>query len=156
MGKKTTTKTTRIARRRTSNAAVQLTDPHLTALLSYIHGGRREDPDGRFAELYGRAAAAANGLLTSQPVSSAFELHIHRPTIYEAVSSTLKADLQHWTDPADSLRAFNAIEEAWHEQSIGERSVDDRDLTEMMPAYIDHAVYVGACLMYRLLKGGAR
>jgi hypothetical protein len=140
---------------RTSNA-VQLTDPHLTALLSFIDGARRDDPDGRFAEKYGHAAAAADVLLTSRPVSSAFELHIDRPTIYEAVSGTVKADIPNWTDPADSLRAFNAIQEAWHEESIGERSVDDRDITEMMPSYIEHAVYLGACLMYRLLNGGVR
>lgn len=135
----------------------QLTDPHLAALLSFIDGSRRDDYDGRFAAIYGRALAAADQMLTSLPVTSAFELHRDRPSIYEVICSAIEADIAATdTDPADTLRAFTSIQDAWHEDSVGERSVDDKDITNMMPSYIDHSVYVGACLMYRLLKGGAR
>ena len=71
--KKTPTRKARTVR---TSAPVQITDPHLTALLSFLDGARGEDPDGRTVGVYGRALAAADRLLTSLPITSAFELHI--------------------------------------------------------------------------------
>jgi hypothetical protein len=142
------------APRSSAKKPAPITDPLLAALLSFIDGARRDDDDGRFAELYGSALAAADRLLTSQPITSAFEMLRDRPTLHEEVSASIDADIQNWTNHKDTRRAFMAVQAAWREES--DDPVDPRHITEMMPAYIEHAVYLGACLMYRFLKGGVR
>lgn len=131
-----------------------LTDPRLAALLAFLDASRDDDQSGRRAALYARADAAAARLLDAQPITSAFALVGDRPTIYDEVCRTIREDVPNWTDPESSERAFNAIEDAWHERAGA--AVRAWDVTETMPSYIEHAVLLGACIMYRLLAGGAR
>lgn len=151
--KKTTTKA-RTTRRNTTPAP-PLTDARLVALLSFItNGDIHNDSDGRLADSFANSARSAWTMLTSQPVTSAFGLNIGRPTVYEEVSQCLAADICHWTDPKDSRRAFDTIEAARKQES--DDALNPADVNQMLDAYMDHSLLLGACLMYALLNGGAR
>jgi hypothetical protein len=131
-----------------------LRDPLLTALLSYIDGGAADDDDGRKAVIFGRALQGADRLLTSEPITSAFQLFADRPAMYEVVAESIVADLPNWTAPIETRRAFEAVEMARHDE--GPDTIDSSDVNMIANSYIDHGMLLGACLMYRLLKGGAR
>ncbi len=137
------------------DAAPPLTDPHLAALLLHIScSDGIHDNDGRHAARLAQSAASAHRLLTSQPITSAFGMYIDRPGVEEQVSANLLADIPNWTDPKDSRRAFKAIDAAL--ESAGPKTILANDVEEILPAYVYHSVQLGACLMYELLKGGAR
>ena len=136
------------------DAAPPLTDPHLTALLLHISCCDGIHDDGRHAARLAQSAASAHRLLTSQPITSAFGMYIDRPDVEEQVSANLLADIPNWTDPKDSRRAFKAIDTAL--DSAGPETIRANDVEEILPAYVYHAVQLGACLMYELLKGGVR
>ena len=72
------------SRKTTSPNVPALTDPHLIALLSYIDGN-----DGVKEEVYARANQAALAMLTSVPLSSAFDLLLDRPTLYGQICSLM-------------------------------------------------------------------
>ena len=152
MSKKTTK--TRTARKKTTPIP-PITDAHLIALLSFITYGDHKDDGGHSAATFANAARAAQSMLTTQPLTSAFGLLLHQPSVYDEVSKCLAAHIRHhWTDPKDSIRAFNAIETARREEN--DDDVKAHDVMDLLPSYMDQALLLGACLMYELLKGGAR
>ena len=129
------------------------TDPHLLALIMHIGNVHTDDRDSPGVMLLANADAAARTILTSQPLHSAFVLLLDRPSIYSEVRACVRKTAAHWTDPKDSVRAVEAMEAAWDEEADEVRYEDVRDT---MPGFIDAATIMGACLMYRLLKGGPR
>jgi hypothetical protein len=143
----------RTTRRRSAKAPI-FTNPHLTALLTYI-ARSGEDGDGRAAAQFERCMASAHTLFASYPLTSAFALFRDRPSIYDEVSANVRAEIQHWTDPKDSLRAFTAVDDARRDDSDSD-TVAANDINEVADSYIEQGVLLGACLMYQMLKGGAR
>jgi hypothetical protein len=140
--------------RRKRIATPQLTDAHLAALLMFLHGASPDDRGGRNGRQFAHADQAAQAMLTSYPLTSAFGVLLDRPVIYDEVAAALRADVPLWTNPKDTRRALEAIEDARNEKA--DAAVKANDIRDLLPAYIDSAVLVGACLMYRLLKGGER
>ncbi len=147
------TQKTKSPRIRKAQVPPTLSDPHLAALLLFI-GGVNSDDDGRAAARFARMQAAAATMLTTPPITAAFDLSVDRPDVYSVVGADVRQDLRTWTDPAGSKRAYDAIEAAWHEEN--DDRVSYKDVRDMLPSYIDAGVRLGACLMYELLKGGAR
>lgn len=124
-----------------------LTDPLLTALLMYIGNDSN-------ARTFVAADTVAQRMLTSQPITTAFEMYIDRPVVYEEIAEALRARMQDWTEPAASMRSLDAMEAARRDDSRA--SVAWRDVNSTLDSYIDTAMLAGACLMYRLLNGGGR
>jgi hypothetical protein len=145
------------ARRSVTPPAAAKLDPHLTALLSYITFGATEDEDGRVARGFGRAMAAADQLLTSEPQTSAFQLWRNRPSLNELVADAIAADLESWTDPRDSRRAFEAVDHVFPSlRAMVEHEGDEIEAT----AFTESGFLVGFAVSWLLMTtvndGGAR
>jgi hypothetical protein len=132
-----------------------MADAHLTALLMFLSGAAPNDKGQRTAAQFDAADGAARAMLTSHPLPNAFGAMRDRPIVYGEVAAALQSDLYAWTEPKETWRAFNAIESARNETGDADTLLAS-DVRDLLPAYIDTAVLVGACLMYRLLNGGSR
>lgn len=135
-----------------------LTDPHLVALLSYMDGGEGGEDDASFT----RANQVAMAMLTSLPLTTAYDMINGRPVLYDLICDYMLEDARRWTDHEDHraviLTASYRDEHGWggpdpdEPVTIGRRA----DLQFVTHMFAERSVFVGACLMYHLLKGDVR
>ena len=114
------------SKRRTSAKAQlpPLTDPHLVALLSFIDGSDARDTDAQ----YSRVNQAALAMLTSLPLTDAFDHKLNRPTLYGLICQCLLEEAKEWTDSEADRRVILA---ASYTDDIDTSDIDDQDPIEI-------------------------
>jgi hypothetical protein len=129
-----------------------LTDPHLVALLSFLDG----DTSGR-EESYARANQVAVSMLTSLPLSTAFYCELQRPEMYDLICRMMLAESAEWADPQDHgaiiRQASYDLDGGEFTDPVTAKRADLKFVTHM---FTEHSVFVGACIMYHMLKGSLR
>lgn len=134
--------------------AAALTDPMLTALLMYIDNAAGDDDNGSVAKKYAAAADAADAMLTSYPLTTAFGGILNRPNVADFVRAAVDANRSTSEQDDDHRQLHHRVTDGADdvEPITGERG----QWQSLLWAYSDEAVLIGATLMYRLLKGGTR
>lgn len=150
--KKTKTKT----RKTKKTAALPLTDPRLVALLMFLDG---DQPSG--VTEYASALSAADRLLTSYPLDEAFMKRNDRPDIAGLITEAVH---RHISNHEESDRICDLHATVMPDVVGASQMCGDHD--PISGAFIDHksllwnygeqGMLLGACLLYRLLTGGAR
>lgn len=143
-------KKTPAARRTTTRRTPKtppLTDLHLAALLLFLRGHCPSDvaPDQDIADLANRIIAAAPASLTCQ---------LGHPNVFHSLTDSVLANYQ--GAGKDSRSEATLLSEIL---SCGDKDITDTDSItafNVLVRCVDDAAVLGACLMYRLLKGGVQ
>ena len=138
--------------RRPKTAPSALTDPHLAALLLFVSG--THDDDGRHAADFAAALADTRERLTSQPLTSAFDWRRH-PSVEDQVRAAVATKIARIQDPYHSS-VGRLILDALNGDTEETIAVKRGALRTLVSDHIDAALLRGACVMYYLLKDGAR
>jgi hypothetical protein len=131
-----------------------LTDPHLVALLSFLNGDSGPEDD----RTYALANQVASAMLTSLPLTDAFDGHIDRPDLYDQICQLMTEESKHWADPAEHGAIIRQASYTLGDQTGDHDTVQARRASLQWVAHMlaERSVFVGACLMYHMLKGGVR
>lgn len=138
----TTSKKKTLAASRRSRPAVA--PPELAALLAYIDHCQADDAISSHSAL----VAIADGILRSAPHS--FGDRIDHPGVFESLIERVRVG--DYLDPEVAAHERIALEKMADE----EPGVDGKYAYAILISAVTDATVIGAALMYRLLKGGAR
>ncbi len=139
-------------KRQTPASIPPLTDPHLTALLMFL-ANKSPSEDGCVDRAFSAALADADALLSSLPLTSAFDDILTRPCLNNQVRAATEASTG--TD-ADQRRRLLAEIFDGEQHDADPITAAVGGVQALLWDYTGHGMVRGACLMYRLLKGGAR
>ena len=146
-------------KRRAPRAQATTIDFRLLSMLRTFAGN---DVDSEYFDLAVRhAVAGAQAMLSSTPLSTAFDEYVDRPSTYELASDAVEAwMLTH--DPVlgkqkralvEMLRAVNSLS---HEEPI---TINDQmDLHVLLIRFAEAGLFLGAALAFSMIhgQGGAR
>lgn len=135
-----------------------ITDPRLVALLMFINGDNKDDDNnGSTIADYARALADADAMLTSQPLTSAFALYLDRPSMGDFVTRAVKRQAAQFTRPDPCASLMDQVMTETPTASDHEPIAGSRNAWQTICwTYSEQALLRGACLMYRLMAGGAK
>ena len=131
-----------------------LTEPHLVALLLYVSGSAGDD-DGRIAADFAATLADTREVLTRQPLTNTFDWRLPRRCVEDQVRAAVAAKIARGDERfrSGAGRLFLDALNGDTEETI---AIKRGALKTLVWDHIEAALLRGACVMYCLLKDGAR
>jgi hypothetical protein len=136
---------------KTTTPKPTLTDPLLTALLTFLDNAFEDDDEGSRAAEYASALADAEAMLGSRPLTTAFAQFLNRPAFNDQIEQAVLCARGNYDGTKGLLRRVmaNTPEDEPIQTEAGE-------VRSLFWVTAETAMFRGACLMYAMLRGGGR
>ena len=131
-----------------------LTEPRLAALLLYVSGSAGDD-DGRIAGDFAATLADTREVLARQPLTNTFDWRLPRRCVEDQVRAAVAAKIARG-DERFRCGAGELFLDALNGDTEETIAIERGALETLVWDHLEAALLRGACVMYCLLKDGAR